>query len=74
MAITEDNLTQWGNVTDLSNVSSGSSIDKAHHSLIALLALGHLQHLLHLTVHAALHLPACQYVACYLLLLHITHI
>lgn len=56
--------------SDLSNVACGSSIHQAYHSFVALLALGHLQHLLHLAVHAALHLPAGQDVACYLLLLY----
>ena len=53
-----------------STVSTSVSTHPAHHPLIALLALGHLQHLLHLTVHAALHLPAGQDVARDLLLLY----
>lgn len=54
----------------LSDVAPCSSIYQAHNPLIALLALGHFQDLLHLAVHAALHLPAGQDVACDLLLLY----
>lgn len=62
--------TAYGFEQDLCDVSSCSSIHKAHNPLVALLALGHFQHLLHLAVHAVLHLPAGKYITSDLLLLH----